>query len=63
MNAPLVSIDRFKEILADGDSNDSEITALQEALDAAGDIIFTGQSLDELNEKLHEILIDNGYEP
>lgn len=63
MNAPRVTVEDFKSILADGSSNDSEIAALQDALDLADSLVPAGEDTEELEAGLYQILIENGYEP
>lgn len=55
----VLSVDQFIEILGDGDSNDDEITKLQDALHAAADLLDE-DGLFKLEQKLAEI---NGWVP
>jgi hypothetical protein len=58
-----ISVSEFRDILANGDSNDSEIDALGQALERAGDIVFSAGQVVRLEEDLAQILIENGYDP
>lgn len=57
-----ISVSEFRDILADGDSNDSEIDALGQAVELASEII-AGDGITKFEEGLAQILIDNGYDP
>lgn len=55
-------VDTFKQILANGDSNDNEIAALGEALEGAWHLLEPHARV-ELEKQLREILVNYGYDP
>lgn len=57
-----VDVATFKDVLTNGDSNDSEIDALGEALEEAESLIVT-PALPGFHARLREILEEKGYDP
>lgn len=57
-----VDVATFKDVLANGDSNDNEIDALGEALEEAESLI-PAEALPAFHARLREILEEKGYDP